>query len=131
MHQSILAKRKAIAMQRIVTRASALVAHLELDLAIAEGLQPKGIKDAAVADMMRLERLADLVDRLADNAGLPQEAPAVSAVTAQPKQTPPAPPDADDLPEPVLDQDNTAEEIFFEDKPSPQKRKTTRRKKKA
>ena len=94
MHQAILAQRKAKAVQKIVARATALVQHLELDPALSEGLQPRAVKDANIAEMMRLEALAALMDQLAAQAGAPAAeqpdtavnefsvAPAVTAVTA-------------------------------------------------
>lgn len=80
MHQSILAQRKATATQRIITQASALAAHLDLDPKLAEALQPKGIKDPQVADMLRLEALADLLDRFAADASVTEP---VSMETAE------------------------------------------------
>ena len=70
MHQSILAKRKATATQRIITTATRLAAFLELDPKFADALQPKGIKDPDVVDMMRLEAVADVLDQVGANAGL-------------------------------------------------------------
>jgi len=116
MHPSILAKRKAQAMDRIVQ------AVQSLDPAAAEALQPKGIKDPAAAEMMRLEALAALLDQLAANAGVP--APAVTAVTVGefivPAPTPPAA--EEELPPPVL------EEEPVEEPPARRTRSTSKKK---
>lgn len=59
MHPSVLAQRRARAMDRIVQAAR------HLDPEHTESLQPKGIKDPQAAEMMRLEAIADLLERLA------------------------------------------------------------------
>ena len=73
MHPSVLAKRKAIAVNRIVARVTALVQYLELDPALAESLEPKSTRDPATVDMLRMEALATLIDQVALNAGAPEE----------------------------------------------------------
>src|SRR5690349_4630885 len=103
MHPSVLAQRKAIATNRIVERATAIVNHLELDPALAAGLQST-VKDTQAAEMIQLEGLANLMDQLAENAGVPAApapvnmvsefiAPAVSTET----------PAAEELPPPVVE----------------------------
>lgn len=73
MHPSVLAKRKAMAVNRIVARATALVQYLELDPTLAEALEPKATRDPATVDMLRMEALATLIDHVALNAGVPEE----------------------------------------------------------
>ena len=86
MHQSILAKRKATATQRIITQARALAAHLDLDPQLTEALQPKGIKDAQVVDMLRLEALADIMDRFAAQAGVSDAVTVVTEPESKPME---------------------------------------------
>jgi hypothetical protein len=97
MHPSILAKRKAQALERIVRAARGL------DPEHAEALEPKGVKDPAAAEMMRLEALAEILEGL----GPVFEPPAVTAVT--PEKPMPVldtdKPQPEDLPEPVLDEE--------------------------
>jgi hypothetical protein len=61
-----------------------------LDPEHTEALQPKGVKDPQAADMMRLEAIADLLERLA-----------VTTVTAVPPSTPEP---GEGLPAPTLDE---------------------------
>ena len=86
MHQSILAKRRATAVQRIVTKASTLAAFLNLDPSLAGALEPKGVKDAQVVDMLRLEALADLMDRIAENAGVSEPVTVVTEPESKPME---------------------------------------------
>ena len=79
MHQTILTQRQLSARQKIVERLTALVHHLELDPALIETLQPAGIRDHAVRDMIQLEAVAQVLDAIAENAGAP--AAPVTAVT--------------------------------------------------
>lgn len=118
MHPSILAQRKAKAMDRILQAARVI------DPARAEALQPKGVKDPAAAEMMRLEAIADLLDGLRP----PFEAAVVTAVTAPPEDQRPI---IADFPahvvEPPAEEELDEEEELFEEKP---KRKPARRTKK-
>jgi len=110
MHPSILIKRKAEALNRILAKAAALVQRIKLDPALTDALQPKGIKDPQVLEMMRLEALADLFDQLAWSAGIEEPAPAVTVVT-EPDSKPmeesvpgPVPPGIlEELPAPVIE----------------------------
>jgi hypothetical protein len=102
MHQSILAKRKAIAQDRILTSALALVAQLQLDPALAEGLEPKGVRDSATVEMMRLEGLADLMEQLAAQPTSPPSP--VTTVTDEVPQEPESKPLDESMPGPVLDE---------------------------
>ena len=80
MHQVILLQRRVAATQRIVERATALAEHLELDPELIQGLHPSGaIKEAPVADMIRLEGVANILDQIAEKVGVP--AAAVTDVT--------------------------------------------------
>jgi hypothetical protein len=90
MHPSILAKRKADAINRIVVAAGALAEVHQLNPERRAALEPKGIKDLAAAEMMRLEGLADLLEELND----------VTAVTLE--QSNPVDQSAEDL-RPTLD----------------------------
>jgi hypothetical protein len=112
MHSAIQVQRRAAAMNRILERSGALIEQYELDPALADALQPRAVKDPQVAEMMRLEGLANLLDQVAEKAGLPApepvdtsvkefRAPVVTAVT----QLDTDQPRPDDLPEPVLDED--------------------------
>jgi hypothetical protein len=122
MHPSILAKRKAQALERIGWTAEALAKHLELDPVLIEGLQPKGIKDPAAAEMMRLEGLSDLLTAVAIQTGAVKEsAPEPGDEETVSTETPEAEPTMGDLPAPVLEDDD------FEEKP---KRKPAKRSKK-
>ena len=88
MHQTILTQRRAAAAARITEQGRALVKKLKLEPALADRLQPVGVKELAVAEMMRLEAIADLLDRLAKNAGVKVEP--VTAVTVNEFIVPPA-----------------------------------------
>jgi hypothetical protein len=114
MHQSILAKRKAEAVGRIVATSRALAAQFELDPALAEALEPKGIKDPQTSEMLRLEALANLLDRIA---------PAADAVTTVTEDEPEPPAyhmvGEGALPAPVLDEPIEEEAP----KPSPRRKK--------
>lgn len=129
MHPSVLAQRKAIAANRIVERATALVQHLELDPALAQSLQPTGVKDTQTVDMLRLEGLATLLDQLAENAGVP--APAVTDVTVG-EFTAPAPepvvPINEPLTKPSLD-GPLPPAILDEDEPKPSRKSKSSKKK--
>jgi hypothetical protein len=106
MHNTVLAKRRAVAIDRIVNRATALVQHLELDPALAEALQPKTIKDPQAAEMIRLEALATLIDQMAINAGVPdQEQPDATIHEFNVRLVPAQAPGTEDLPEPVLEEE--------------------------
>lgn len=108
MHPSILAKRKADAVNRIIQVARSM------DPERAEALQPKGIKDPATAEMMRMEAIADLLEHLGT--------PAVSTET-EPADDPR--PTLDDLPDPVVEapsEEEPAEELAPKKK-SPRARK--------
>jgi hypothetical protein len=114
MHPSILAKRKAQAMGRIVQAAQVM------DPARAEALQPKGVKDPAAAEMMRLEAIADLLEGLG-----PVAVTTVTAPAEDPRPT------LEDVPAHMVgapsEEDVDAEEELFEEKP---KKRATRRTKK-
>jgi len=135
MHPSILAKRKAEAVNRIVWTAEALSNHLELDPVLAEGLQPKGIKDPATAEMMRLEGLADILTAVAIQTGAVKESasePADEATVST--ETEPTiedgRPTLDDFPahvvEPPSEQEQPEEPV---EEPAPKKKSTRARKK--
>lgn len=123
MHPSVFAKRRAEAMGRIDERAGALVEQLELDPALAAALQPVGIREPLAAELARLEALADLMDKIADRAGVPP--PPVPDTTVNKFIAPPAQPEpeqepnqvelsgVDGLPAPTLE-----EEIPIEDEPA-------------
>lgn len=83
MHPTILAQRKANAVNRIVWASGALAKELELDPALVDALQPKGIKDPRVLEMMRLEGVANLMLQLAIRVGAVNEGDAVTAVTPE------------------------------------------------
>lgn len=90
MHPSVLIKRRAIATNRIVARARALIKQLKLDPALSEALEPK-VKDSETADMLRMEVLADLINTLSVMAGAPPEEQPDTAVrefTAEPTPAP-------------------------------------------
>jgi hypothetical protein len=76
MHPSILAKRKADAINRIVVAAGTLAEVHQLNPERRAALEPKGIKDLAALEMMRLEGLASLMEDLV----------AVTAVTKEQNQ---------------------------------------------
>lgn len=120
MHPSILAKRKADAINRIVTAAGTLADRHQLDPARRAALEPKGIKDPAAVEMMRLEGLADLLDNLA----------AVTVVTApdqesKPQDDPLPPPTLEDFPAHIVE---PSEPEVEQDEP---KKKPARRTKKS
>lgn len=111
MHQSILAKRKAEAVNRITWTAGALVAHFEGNPALTQELEPKGVKDPAAAEMMRLEALSDLLTWVALHVGAIKESASVTVETA-PELAPvvepiPAPAPVEDLPAPVFEDEET------------------------
>lgn len=115
MHQSILARRHAAAIQRIVNTASALVEQHHLDPRLIDGLQPRGIKDPAAAEMMRLEGLADLLDQIPVTVETPPELPPVNE---------PPPPSA-----PALVIETLPAPVVEDDEPAPSPRKPGRKKK--
>ena len=99
MHQIILVQRKAKALTRIITAAGSLADQHQLNPARREALEPKGIKDPAALEMMRLEGLADLLEDLAA-----VDVETVTAVTAE--QTQPVEdtrPTLDDFPAHVIE----------------------------
>ena len=123
MHPSILIKRKAEALNRILAKAAALVQRIKLDPALTDALQPKGIKDPQVLEMMRLEALADLFDQLAWSAGIDEEEPAAAVtVVTEPDSKPmeeslpgPVPPGIlEELPAPVIEEEEPAAEMETE-----------------
>lgn len=111
MHPSVLIKRKAIAVNRIVERAGALVKRLELDPVLVAALEPK-VKDTETADMLRMEALGTLIAELALSAGAPPEKQPDTTVKEFIVEASPA---SDELPAPALDQlpaaEPTTEEI--------------------
>lgn len=144
MHPSILAKRKAQAVGNIVWTAGALAKQFELDPALTEALQPKGIKDPATAEMMRMEALSDLLMAVGLQAGAvkegapdPIDEPAVTAVTpvlapAANAETEPVNdprPTLDDFPAHVVESRSEEEGDDFESKPK--RRSTAKRTKKS
>lgn len=111
MHPTILVKRKADALQRILATTDALAQHLELDPALVEALQPQGIKDPRVMEMKRLEALAALLDQLAAMAGVTEPAAVTVETAAAPADSDPGEeplpdpsPIGDELPPPVLEE---------------------------
>ena len=120
MHPSILAQRRALAIDRIVQ------AVTRLDPERADALRPKGIKDASTADMMFLENVADLVDQLVPKAQIDETG--VTAVTDPHPVDEPA-----DDPRPTLDDfpAHVVEAPTEEKEPTPKKpaRKTSKRSK--
>jgi hypothetical protein len=131
MHPSVLAKRKAQAMDRIVQAARIL------DPTRAETLQPTGIKDAQAVEMLRLEAIADLLEGLVLAVPV-EDTPAPDTQTGVTVVTEPHPVDE---PEPVDDGRPTLEDFpahvvqgpAVEEEPTPTKpeRKITRRAKKS
>src|SRR5687767_8787469 len=129
MHPSILAQRRAQAVNRIVQAARIL------DPEHAEALEPKGIKDPQAVEMIRLEALADLLERLgpvfeapAALAPEPIQDPTVTAVTPAPMEDPR--PTLDDFPVHVVESPPAEEEDDgFEAKPK--RRSTAKRTKKS
>lgn len=135
MHPSILAKRKGQAVGNIVRTASALVNHFGGDPLLAEALEPKGIKDPAAAEMMRLEALSNLLLWVAihngavkESAPAPSEDPGVTAVT-ETEPTRDERPTLDDFPAHVVEAPSEGEDDDFEAKPK--RRSTTKRAKKS
>jgi hypothetical protein len=68
MHPTILVKRKAEAVGRLMTASEALAKALHVDPLLITGLHPVGIRDAHVREMMLLEGVAELVAALASQA---------------------------------------------------------------
>lgn len=93
MHPTILVQHRAQAINRIMERAAALIKRIDLDPALLEALQPKGVKDPQVVEMFRLEALANLFDELAFSAGIieaeeqPAEQPVEEPAEAPKKTT--------------------------------------------
>jgi hypothetical protein len=122
MHPTILIQRKAQAINRIMAKAEALAKHLDLDPALIDSLQPKGVKDSQVIEMFRLEGLANLFDQLAISAGISEPVTVVTPAgdespagevepTADEAETPiPIAMGPDGLPAPTLEEAPTAEE---------------------
>jgi hypothetical protein len=132
MHPSILAKRKAGAINRIVTAAGALADQHKLNPARRAALEPKGIKDLAAVEMMRLEGLAALLE---DLAAVDVEAVAddetVTAVTPEPADDPR--PTLEDFPAHVVESSEpepVEEELFEEEPKKPARRPTAKHAKK-
>ena len=98
MHPTILVQRQAKAIERIIARATALAAVIDLDPALISALKPQGPKDLRVIEMMRMEALANLFDQLAVAAGIED---AVTAVTPVDDEAAPGP---DGLPAPTLEE---------------------------
>jgi hypothetical protein len=120
MHPSILAKRRAQAMDRIVQSARLL------DPEHAEALHPKGIKDPATAEMMRLEAIAALLERLGTVVTAVTEIPLVESIVNEPVDDPR--PTLDDFPAHVVKSPEEDEDDDFEAKPP---RRATKRTKKS
>lgn len=69
MHNLILGKRNAGAMQRILTTSKLLAEHFEIDPALASALKVQE-KDPIVRAMKEREGVADLLDAIASEIGL-------------------------------------------------------------
>jgi len=145
MHPTILAKRKARAINEIIVAAEALGNYAELDPLLIEALSPKA-RDPRVKDMFRLEAVAKLTTALAVDAGLLKEnaeepEPAAdeeeateadatdAAVSTETGQTALV----EELPDPVLVSGENAEEpepAAAEEDAKPKRRAASRKKKK-
>lgn len=88
MHILNLSRRNGRAQERLLAAARALARFAGLDPALIEALSPQ-VKDPAVRSMREREAVADLLEALAIQSGLPLTEPAdEDAVTTE---TPPAP----------------------------------------
>jgi hypothetical protein len=85
MHQTILVKRKAEAAGRLKFAAEALANTLSLDPEVVAGLNPVGIKDSHVREMMFLEGAANLITAVAIKEGAIKESAPVSVETPEPE----------------------------------------------
>jgi len=83
MHPTILAKRKAEAVAKLVFTADALAELLNLDPALVAGLHPVGVHDNQLREMMLLEGAANLIQAVAIAAGAIREG--VSMETPEPE----------------------------------------------
>ena len=96
MHTLILGKRNSIAQSRILNSSALLAQHFGIDAALVSALTVQE-KDAVVKAMKEREAVANLLEAIAMNIGVLKpanvELESVSAVTA------------DDLPEPVIEED--------------------------
>lgn len=73
MHPSVIAKRKALANNRIVERAKALGEHIELDPTVLQALEVTSIRDPQAAEMLRLEAVANFIAHIAEKNGADAE----------------------------------------------------------
>ena len=153
MHPTILAKRKAEAVAKLVFAAEALAETLELDSALIAGLHPIGTHDNQLREMMLLEGAANLIQAVAIQSGAIMEG--VSMETAEPtvhwvetSETQPEAQAADevsldespeeiaqaeseflkpDATEEVTVQEEQPEAVFFEEEPAPEKPKVSKK----
>jgi len=111
MHPTILAKRKAEAVGKVVFASEALAEHFSLVPVLIAGLHPVGIKDPQVRDLMLLEAVADALLAIGIQAGAIKEG--ISMETVKPEAATPVdepaepdrPPSAEeDEPEPPAKQ---------------------------
>jgi len=114
MHPTILAQRKAIALNRIVVSADALASHLKLPTALTDALK-QPVKDPQVREMSRLEAIADLLAALEVSSGSRPEAKPMD--TSIPGPVPPQ--SAEPLPVPTL----SDEGIVAESEPTSRKKR--------
>lgn len=82
MHPTILAKRKAEAVAKLVFASEALAETMELDSALIAGLHPIGTHDNQLREMMLLEGAANLITAVAIQSGAIKEG--VSVETPEP-----------------------------------------------
>lgn len=75
MHPRILAQRQAVAYSRIQERATAIAEKAKMDPELLGRLQATGIRDTNVANLTRIEAVADFMDLIAPKYGV--EVPAV------------------------------------------------------
>ena len=110
MHTLILGKRNSIAQSRILNSSALLAQHFGIDAVLVSALTVQE-KDAVVKAMKEREAVANLLDAIAINVGVlikpaDVELESVSAVTAE------------DLPEPVIEED-AADLVEAEAEPKP------------
>lgn len=137
MHILNLSRRNGRAQERILAAANALARFADLDPALIEALSPH-VKDSAVQAMREREAVADLLEALAIQTGIPlidPNAPAPDAVTVVTDPTPepvslPEPSESaqaesgDTLPPPVLEEAAPASEPAADDKSKSAKKRT-------
>lgn len=135
MHPTILAKRKAEAVAKLVVAAEALAETLELDRELITGLHPVGVHDNLLREMLLLEGTSNLITAVAIQAGAIQEGVSMETPRAEEPEAHWVETTSPEAEQPFTEEaeflsPGTAEDIPAEEKHAPSKKSTRKRPKK-